>query len=186
MAQALTQTYLELMARILETREDLPGRQHTDLDVRHVDMYYGQDLGPDGGIRLDQMPFNMRAVLIEFEPIEWRSTGRHRQRAEGVRINLHIVSQCKLETASSTPPFQRNEALAHLSFVDSLTYRLTGWAGTWTTSLSRVGLRPYESRGVVIKHVLTFECAMEDDAAMRTTQATPTLDLDLTVTPQPE
>lgn len=185
MAKAISTTYRELMARLLETHDEVDGRKYLDLDIKHIDLYHGQDLGPDGGIRTDKIPFNMRAVLIEFAPIVWRSIGNHRQRADGVQINLHILSQCKLETSSMTPPFQRNLALEHLDFLDDITFRLTGWSGSWTTSLSRTGLQPYDAKGIVHKHILTFECAMEDDAAMRNvTSLSPTLNS--TVTPQPE
>lgn len=186
MATAISTTYLELMQRILTINEDGENRQHLNLDVKHVDMYYGQDLGAEGGIRTDTLPFMLRAVLIEFEPLDFRSIGRHKQRAEQVRISLHILSQCRLETSNITPGYQRNLALEHLAFIDSITYRLTGWAGSCTTSLSRTSLRPFETNGVVMKHILTFECAIEDEAAMRIPVSIGRPELDLTTTPQPQ
>jgi len=185
MAKAVSTTYSELMKRIMETHDAEEGRQYLDLPVKHVDLYHGQDLGPEGGMRTDKLPFNLRAVLIEFAPINWRSIGRHKQRAEGVQINLHILSECKLETSSPTPAFQRNLALEHLDFLDEITYRLTGWSGSYTTSLSRTGMQPYDSKGIVHKHILTFECAMQDDAAMRTMVNAGTLAINPTITPQP-
>ena len=186
MAQALSTTFRELMERIMETHDEIDGRKFLDLPVKHVDLYHGQDLGPEGGISTAKLPFNLRAVLIEFAPIAWRSIGRHKQRAEGVRINLHILSECKLETSSMTPPFQRNLALEHLDFLDDITYRLMGWSGSYTTSLSRVEMVPYESKGIVHKHILTFECAMEDDAAMRSvTSLSPVLNPTITLPTPP-
>lgn len=186
MAKSVSTFYRELMARLLEVHTDSENRQHLKLDIRHIDLYCGQDLGPDGGIRTDVIPFQRRAVLIEIAPIDWRSIGRHIQRSDNFTINLHILSECKLETSSPTPPNTRNLALEHLDFLDSITYRLTGWSASVTSSLSRTGMVPYESKGIVHKHILTFTCAIEDDAAARVPVSVESPSLNLTVSPVTE
>lgn len=185
MAKSVSTFYREIMARLLEVHTDGTNKQHLKLDIKHIDLYCGQDLGPDGGIRIDINAFPLRAVFIEFPAIEWRSVGRHIQSAEGVAISLHILSQCKLETGSPTPPTQRNLALEHLDFLDAVTYRLTGWASTVSSSLSRTGMVPFESKGIVHKHILTFNCRMEDDAAARNMITLTDVTVDTTITPQP-
>lgn len=185
MAKSVSTFYRELMTQLLAVNADGTNKQHLNLDIRHIDLYNGQDLGPDGGLRTDKLPFNLRAVLIEFGPIEWRSIGMHIQSAT-VDINLHVLSQCRLETSSPTPPTQRNLALEHLDFLDAITYRLTGWASSVSSSLTRTGMVPYDSKGIVHKHILTFSCRIEDDAAARNMITLTGTTVNTTVTPQPE
>lgn len=181
----LKTTYNELLTRILEKHDKVrDNMQHLTTDIKHVDLYYGQDLDEKGQVKVTE-PANLPAVYIEFGDIPTFTIGRKVQQGEGT-ITFYLLSSTKLKTSSPTPEVQRNLALDHLERLNQLHYRLQGFNGTCFTSLDRINLSSYQYAGHVIRHSMTYRCRFEDDSAKHLTNAAGTLALNETVTILPD
>lgn len=96
-----------------------------------------------------ETPFNTPAVFVEFDPINWHTTGKNIQEAE-ITVKLHIVTPWYANTPANTPQAQRTQALEYLtipSLVVAAMHGLViappndsviGYSNTWTREQSIV------------------------------------------------
>jgi hypothetical protein len=179
----LHQTYNELLERILEKHTPGTNKQHLTTDIKHVDIYYGQDLDEKGQVKVIE-PANLPAVYIEFSDITTETIGRKVQQGDAL-ITFYLISSTKLKTSSPTPEVQRNMALDHLERLNQLHYRLQGFGGTCFSSLDRVSISSHQYYGQVIRHAMAYRCRIEDDSAKHLTNAAGTLALNNTIVINP-
>lgn len=182
----LSNTYEALMQRILEKHPAGEGKKYLTTDIKHVDLYYGQDIDELGQLNVKgDVP--LPAVFIEFQPMQMATiSGRKHQQSETTSVIFYLISATKLDTKSTVKANHRQLALEHLERLEQLHYRLQGFAGDFFTSLDRVGIDPYGSNGVVIKHALTYRCRFKDDSALQNykTLTAPSLTASLIIEPE--
>jgi hypothetical protein len=131
-------------------------------DVKHFDMYFGQDLPDEEG---KVQPFIRPAVFFEYNPIEWVSLGNKKQAAD-ITFKLRLFADVIQEIAKNQTPAIRNLGHKHLIMLDNMHYHMQGFSGDGFNSISRIGLDPYRPNGIMMGHDMTFKTRLTDTAAM--------------------
>jgi hypothetical protein len=142
-------------------------------EIKHFDMYFGQYESDNEELSL---PFPRPAVLFEYDPQEWGSTGNKKQSSDA-SFSLHVLSDVPQEISKSTDVQIRNLGHEHLQMLDNVFYHLQGFNGPGFGSISRTGLLPYGAQGLLMVHILRFKTRLTDDAAIhpKTSVSNPTL-----------
>lgn len=185
MSNFIEDAYIAISDRIMEVREAGKGKQHLVTDIRHIDLYYGQDLDERGQVNT-KLLFNLPAVFIEFNDMPMQTVGRQVQHSGDSLVTIYLISSTKLSTDSTRDATMRSLALEHLERLNQIHYRLQGFNTEVFTSLDRIALQPYGYLGHTIRHTMQYRCRFKDDSAKHNTNAAGTLTLIHSLTILPE
>lgn len=139
--------YLAIEQKLMAIYEDQPAGRN---QARPTPFFKHFDLWNQQVEFLEQeTPFNTPAVFVEFDPINWKTTGGKLQEAE-ITIKLHIVTPWYANTPANTPSEQRTQALEYLTIPSLVVAAMQGlviappndsvigFSNTWTREQSIV------------------------------------------------
>lgn len=132
--------------------------------IKHIDLWNNQ-------FDADQaQPTTFPAVYLQFMPISWQTTGRHKQMAT-VNFTLHIANTTK--TRSEFNQQFTDRFLAHLELLDIIHKWITGFNSSldpdhedFFGSMSRTASTHDHFHGDILVHQESFICNVKDTSAM--------------------
>lgn len=159
----LKHLYLALEQKLLAVTDEQENPQplfkHCDLWNRQVEFVE------------QETPFQTPAVFVEFEPVQWRTDGRHVQDAS-LTIRLHIVTPWHANTASDIlNPDVRATALAYLDIPTVLFRQLHGQHGNLEdgdtllghfNALTRTASTVNHDHERFVDSIETYQCHLKD------------------------
>ena len=183
----LKHLYLTIEQRLLAVTDEQPNPQplfkHCDLWNRQVEFVE------------QETPFQTPAVFVEFEPLQWRTDGRHIQDAD-LSIRLHIVTPWHANTASDIlNPDVRATALAYLDIPTVLFRQLHGRHGIVEdgnhtvlghfNALTRTASAVNHDHERFVDSVETYKCHLKDLSFAVPTVRVDTVGLSIEFDPHP-
>ena len=139
--------YLAIEQKLMAIYEDQPAGQ---IQAKPTPFFKHFDLWNQQVEFLEQeTPFNTPAVFVEFDPINWKTTGKKLQETE-ITVKLHIVTPWYANTPANTPSVQRTQALEYLTIPSRVLKAMQGiiitpeansklgFSNTWTREQSIV------------------------------------------------
>jgi len=127
--------------------------------IKHID-FWNQQYNEDY-----KEVFGHPAVFLEYKSIPFKTIGKHKQLAT-MQFDLHVASATKAKSSMEAQFTDR--FLQHLELLDLINFWLTGWNGDFFGSLTRTALTPDHYYGDVIKHIISYQCTVNDVSAMHT------------------
>ena len=177
----LKHLYLTLEQKLLaitdEQENPQPLFKHCDLWNRQVEFLE------------QETPFQTPAVFVEFEPLQWRTDGRHIQDAD-LTVRLHIVTPWHANTASDV----RATALAYLDIPTALFRQLHGQHGNLEdgdtvlghfNALTRTASAVNHDHERFVDSVETYQCHLKDLSFAVPTVRVDTVGLSIEFDPHP-
>ena len=183
----LKHLYLTLEQKLLaitdEQENPQPLFKHCDLWNRQVEFLE------------QETPFQTPAVFVEFEPLQWRTDGRHIQDAD-LTVRLHIVTPWHANTASDIlNPDVRATALAYLDIPTALFRQLHGRHGIVEdgnhtvlghfNALTRTASAVNHDHERFVDSVETYQCHLKDLSFAVPTVRVDTVGLSIEFDPHP-
>ncbi len=150
----LSQFYTTLAARLLNIQD-----ANSVSIIKHIDLWnqqYNDDF---------KEVFGHPAVFLEYKSIPFKTIGRHQQLAT-MQFDLHVASSTKAKSSYEAQFTDR--FLQHLDLLDLINFWLTGWHGDFFGSLSRTAITHDHFYGDVIKHIISYQCTVNDVSAVHT------------------
>lgn len=131
-------------------------------EVKHVDLYYGQENLVDGDG--NWMPFRAPAVFLEFNTAQVDDLGQL-----GQQLLMDITVYLYMETVQDTNAGSAGQrrALEFTGLLRKLHQVLHGTGGEHYGPLGRTALRRVEAPPYVYLYAQTFQCVIMDYAAVR-------------------
>jgi hypothetical protein len=108
--------------------------------------------------------FRTPAVLVEFEPVEWRQRSMGARDAN-VRIRLHVMSKT-LATPEDGGKYQA-QALAHIDRAEGVNAAIQGLNGDNFNGFALVGIIPDHAHETVIHEELIYTTNVVDTSAAK-------------------
>lgn len=109
--------------------------------------------------------FETPAIFIEFQPLQWKSTGNNLRQAE-LNFNLHIVYKTKALTAANSST--QTEALMRFELADAIHKQLRGWSPdrTYCGTIAGTASVTDNDHDQLIADVEEFKCQVIDHSAV--------------------
>ncbi len=128
-------------------------------EVKHVDLYYGQEQAVDGDG--NWLPFRAPAVFLEFTAAQVDDMGGLCQ-----QLTMDVTVYLYVETVQDTNHGSAGQrrALEFTGLMRKLHQALHNASGEHFGPLSRVGLRRQEAPPFVYMYAQTYRCAMIDNS----------------------
>lgn len=123
-------------------------KQIEDNKIKHFDLWNQQVEFIE-----QETAFDMPAVFIEFQPIQWQSLGGGVQQAT-IGINLHVVTEYKGASADNSG-FQ-TEALAYFDLLDDINKKMYGMKGKNFHACKRVSSATNHNHEEIIENIEVF------------------------------
>ena len=132
--------------------------------IKHIDLWNNQFDG-------DQVqPTSFPAVYLEFKPISWQTTGKHKQQSQ-LQFTLHIANTTKAR--GELNQLFTDRFLAHLELIDIIHKWITGFNSSldpdhedFFGSISRIASTHDHYHDDILVHQEHFVCNVKDTTAM--------------------